>query len=251
MARSKRILRRLHRWLGLVLAAQLLAWFASGLYFTWHPIEEIRGEHLLSDPAPVAPGDWPALVSPGRAWEAMRAELPADAVLRGLSVVEHDGAASWRVEAVSGGRTLVHLVDGQAGTLRPALTAAEAARLAEGLLLAPARPVSVEWVTEAAADSEIRGRTLPLWRVVFDEPEGLHLYLDPRSREVAAVRTERWRLFDFLWMFHIMDYGSRSDFGNPLLRVAAGSALVLLLTGLLYWWATRRRRRAAVARGPG
>ena len=47
--------RKLHRWLGLLMAAQIIAWMASGLYFSLFPIEHIRGEHLTRDwPAPTA-----------------------------------------------------------------------------------------------------------------------------------------------------------------------------------------------------
>ena len=42
-------LRKVHRWLGLIAGIQLLAWTVSGLYFTLIPIEEIHGDHLLTN----------------------------------------------------------------------------------------------------------------------------------------------------------------------------------------------------------
>ena len=38
--------RKIHRWLGLLVGFQVVAWMLSGLYFAWIPIEQIRGEHL-------------------------------------------------------------------------------------------------------------------------------------------------------------------------------------------------------------
>ena len=51
----RKFFRKLHRWLGLLMAAQIIAWMASGLYFSLFPIEQIRGEHLTREwPAPTA-----------------------------------------------------------------------------------------------------------------------------------------------------------------------------------------------------
>ncbi|MEK9824281.1 MAG: peptidase M4, partial [Gammaproteobacteria bacterium] len=55
---NKLTLRKIHRWLGLIAGIQLLAWTVSGLYFTIIPIEEIRGNHLLTkQPEPVSVAD--------------------------------------------------------------------------------------------------------------------------------------------------------------------------------------------------
>ena len=45
--------RRLHRLLGVVIGLQVLLWTASGIYFAWTDIDEIRGDHLKARPAPV------------------------------------------------------------------------------------------------------------------------------------------------------------------------------------------------------
>ena len=41
-----------------------------------------------------------------------------------------------------------------------------------------------------------------------------------------------WRVFDFVWMLHIMDYDERDDFNHPLLLITAGTALLFVFTGL-------------------
>jgi uncharacterized iron-regulated membrane protein len=103
------------------------------------------------------------------------------------------------------------------------------------------------WVEEAAPDAEIRGRDLPLWKVGFSVPESLNLYIEPWTGELVARRTARWRVFDFLWMLHIMDFEERDDFNTLLLHLAAALGLVLGITGLIYWLMTTRlfRKRAA------
>jgi hypothetical protein len=49
----------------------------------------------------------------------------------------------------------------------------------------------------------------------------------------VAARGDSWRLFDFFWMLHTMDYVGRDDFNNPLVILAAAAAGWIALTGLL------------------
>ena len=47
---------KIHKWLALLMAIQILFWFASGLFFAVFPIERVRSEHAIAAPAP-APVD--------------------------------------------------------------------------------------------------------------------------------------------------------------------------------------------------
>ena len=59
---------------------------------------------------------------------------------------------------------------------------------------------------------------------------------------MLARRTTRWRVFDFLWMLHIMDYDEREDFNHPLLVSASLIALLAALSGVgLYFFRFRKR----------
>ncbi|MBD3647136.1 MAG: hypothetical protein HUJ31_06685 [Pseudomonadales bacterium] len=60
---NKRLIRKLHRWLGIIAAIQFTAWTVSGFYFTLIPIEEIRGEHLLKPGPEISLGAL-SLISP-------------------------------------------------------------------------------------------------------------------------------------------------------------------------------------------
>ena len=67
---NKLLLRKIHRWLGLIAGIQLLAWTVSGLYFTLIPIDEIHGDHILDTEAPaLARLDSVKLISPSRLLE--------------------------------------------------------------------------------------------------------------------------------------------------------------------------------------
>ena len=41
--------RTVHRWLGFFVGIQLFFWTVSGFYFSWHKIEKVRGEDLMSE----------------------------------------------------------------------------------------------------------------------------------------------------------------------------------------------------------
>ena len=74
------------------------------------------------------------------------------------------------------------------------------------------------------------------------------LYISPQTGELVAKRHDLWRTFDFVWMFHIMDYEDRTDMNNTLLRVATWMAVATSATGgwlLLYSFRRRRRARKA------
>ena len=60
-------------------------------------------------------------------------------------------------------------------------------------------------VAVTANDSEYRG-ALPAWRVDFEDGEGRSIYVAADTGAVTARRSTLWRVYDFLWGLHIMDW---------------------------------------------
>ena len=79
--------------------------------------------------------------------------------------------------------------------------------------------------------SELYARPLPLWRINFADRIRTSFYIDPHSAELVTRRHDFWRVFDFFWMLHIMDYQGRQNFNHLLIIVAAGVCLWLALSG--------------------
>ena len=96
---------------------------------------------------------------------------------------------------------------------------------------------------------EIRGRKPPLWRVEFDQWNKPTLYFSPTTGELVSRRHELWRVFDFVWMFHIMDFDERENVNNPLLRIFTWGALLMASSGiwLLFYSFHRKKKNAARA----
>jgi hypothetical protein len=238
MATSVGVWAKIHKWLALLMAIQILFWFASGLFFAWVPIERVRSEHAMAQKAP--------------------APVPLDEAASGLRRLEAAGLA--RAETVEikrvAGRPAA-LVGGH-GT-RPVLyDLATARRLSPIPLTVAARIAEADHAGELRAarvtrigenDTEYRG-ALPAWRVDFEDGEGRSIYVAADTGAVSARRSTLWRTYDFLWGLHIMDWRGHADFNSWLLVIATGLGLVVIITGIIMfpsrlgYTAWRRRRRA-------
>lgn len=125
------------------------------------------------------------------------------------------------------------------------MTREQAIHAARTALITPAETASAELIE--VAPNEYRGGALPAWKVDF--ADATTLYLDPQTAKVNAVRTTKWRIFDFFWMLHIMDYDERDDFNSPLLIIAASFGVITSASGLalavVIYGRRFRRRKAA------
>ena len=63
--------------------------------------------------------------------------------------------------------------------------------------------------------------------------QALRLYFDAETGQLLTRRTRLWRVYDFMWMLHIMDYQGREDFNHPLVQIAAGLGLSVAISGIL------------------
>lgn len=224
------LVRQWHRWIALLIGAQLLLWVASGLYMTAVPIEYIHGDHLVRAQDARLPRD--VTLIPVRAalapFEEVRSARLKTLLGKPVFEVAH-GSGTDLVDARSGER-LTPLRENDARALALAYYAAQ-------------HPIR-ELQLLADAPAEVSGRKPPLWRVTFDDSTDPTLYFSASTGELVAKRHRWWRTFDFLWMLHIMDYETREDVNNALLRVASVIASLLALTGLwLVFPGLRRRMR--------
>ena len=216
------------------MAIQAVIWTLSGLYMTAVHISIIHGDHFIRDqePAPVAARQ---LVSP--------AGVAAAAGAESVSLSGHLEYPVY-VAKTEGGELLF---DAQTGQRLPPPSREQIQRLADQWFTGPEKLVRLTLINEIPG--EIRGRRPPLWRADFDGWNSPTLYLSPATGELLTRRHELWRIFDFVWMLHIMDYDERENVNNWLLR---GFTLLALTTGLsgawLLWFAFPRRRRKAAGR---
>ena len=230
---------RVHKWLALIIGAQLLIWFASGALMSFWPIDEIHGDHLVDRKSIEALPEGTALADPAIYLRADGADRVTLRMLHGRAVAE---------VSRSGG---VVLYDAANGTPLPAIDASLAAAIAQKAWTGAkvAAPTTSKVTT---ASPEYRG-ALPAWRVAFADRDHTSVFVAAETGQIAAVRTANWRLFDFFWGLHIMDWTERDNFNTWWLLAFAIGGLVLGLAGmvlLVIRWPVKRglfRRRSAVS----
>ena len=228
---------RLHKWLALIVGAQLLLWFASGALMSFWPIDKIHGDHLVDRKTVEALPAAASLANPAIYLGSTGADRMTLRMLHGRPIAE----------VIRGSRIL--LFDATTGAPLPPVDAGLAAAIARkawigGDVGAPA----ITRVTSASP--EYRG-PLPAWRVAFPDPDDTSVFVAADTGQIAAVRTANWRLFDFFWGLHIMDWTERDNFNTWWLLAFAIGGLVLGLAGtvlLVIRWPIKRgflRRRSA------
>ncbi len=238
-----RTYRKIHRWLGLVVGIQLILWTASGLFFSLNPIAKVRGETEAPEPPPL--DSIAALASPSGALKELRHRHPQAEVLTVVLRPHLDGSI-YEISFIEDGQPRWVIAAPSSGELRPAIDRDEAVAIAQREYLLKSPVADVTLVTEADPGSEYRERPLPAYRVTFDDPLGTRLYVSVERGVVTARRNDRWRLFDFLWMLHIMDYQTRENFNSTLLRAVSALGLVTVLSGFALFFVTSPRLRRFV-----
>ncbi len=235
--------RKLHRYLGLVLGVQFLLWTAGGLYFSWSDMDEIHGDHQRH-PAPPLRVNGP-LASPSAVLDRLQTQHPSLAVVS-VQVVDVLGEPLYQVvyQPGPGQPRGVQLASARTGAVRGPLSRAEAVALAKSRFHGPAEVEWVEYLTAAGTHHEYRENPLPAYAVRFKHPSRTTVYVAAQLGTVQKFRNDKWRVFDFLWMLHTMDYSSRDNFGNVLLRAFSGFGLLTIASGFgLYLLSSRTLRR--------
>lgn len=225
--------RRTHKWLALIVGVQVLIWTLSGLYMTAVHIDIIHGDHFIrsAEPRPVDPA---RLFDPVAAARA----VPGAEGLRLHWLLDRPTY----IVSTPGGPALIDAVTGQ---LLPPPGEQQIRQLADHWFTGNEKLLKVALITKVPG--EIRGRKPPLWRADFDGWNKPTLYFSPQTGELLSRRHELWRIFDFVWMLHIMDYETRDNVNNMLLRIFTWIAAATALSGawLLLYGFPRRRRRGA------
>ncbi|MGH8442823.1 MAG: PepSY domain-containing protein [Nevskiaceae bacterium] len=234
--RFRRFLRQFHRWVGLLVGAQVLLWVLGGFIMSVLQLDAVHGDPERARVSPVALDPAAPRVPLGNLLADPRFAGATAATLQAWH-----GRVVYRIERPSG----VQLVNAADGRLLSPLDEAAARAVAATEYAGIGAIAVVEWVAVAEGGApEYRGRELPLWRVRFADARDTTLYISPQTGAVVARRNDLWRAFDFVWMLHIMDYEEREDFNHPLLITTAGTALLFVISGGFMLFFSFRRRHA-------
>lgn len=242
------LIRKIHRYLGLFIGIQFLGWTISGLYFSWNKIDDVHGDHLRKSPHFISASS--PLASPTEAISQLKSQKPVDSI-HSVQLISIVGKPFYQIVYFSGHTEGVHhhthyaLADGATGTLRGSLTQSEAVEIAKDNVLSTAQVTQVELLENTDGHHEYRERPLPAYAVTFKNPD-CTVYVSVERGTFQTIRHDQWRAFDFLWMFHTMDYAGRDNFNNWLLKALSLFGLLTVLSGFVLFVISSRTLKKVV-----
>lgn len=198
-----------HQWLGAIVGLQLLIWVLSGLYMVSIDIEKIHGDHFVNDASPISSQQ--LIPVPAKFAHAKRV-LVTNQLNTPIYIIDN----RWLVNATNGEDIIVdqHYISRRAHALFKGNAAIK--RIAK---------------LDQYPD-ELGGRKRAIWRVDYDAQFNPSFYFSPTTAQLLRKRSDLWRMFDFLWSLHIMDYQAGEDSHNTLLLISSLVALLMVSSGL-------------------
>ena len=224
-AKTSKKIRKAHRYLGLFLGIQFLFWTISGLYFSWTDLDEIHGDHFKKEKEQVS---FSNLINindlefkdPIKSFELREiADLPYYFINDSI------------------------LFNAYNGNLKDSISLEEAIKISNKNILDKYKISSVDKIYEVGNHHEYRGKPLPAFVISYEGAEKLKSYVSIIDGKFQTVRHRDWRWFDFLWMTHTMDYETRDDFNNKLIRAFSLLGLITVMSGFLLWFISSKTVR--------
>ena len=221
--RAMRRFAKWHIWLGWLVGFPILMWTVTGLVMVARPIEYVRGDHLVAEPAAIETSE---LIFPDRLGPVLSVKLDN----------QIDGPA-WIVTEPDGG---TYRYSARDGSVIPPLIEDEARRIASAAYAGEGTLETVKYFPDDVSPMDLRA-PYAAWQAHFSD--GTNIYMRAATGEVVAVRSGWWRVFDFMWGLHIMDLETREDTSHPVLIIFAALGVLGALLGCVLMF---RRRKARV-----
>jgi len=210
------MIRLFHKYLSLVISIQLLLWTVSGIYFAFNKIELVRGEQYLIE---------------HKVSKLDLKEVESSFSGKNVNFVRRLDEWIIKVETDSGfsytdlqGQNLDELNEEEVR---------EVVRQSTKLI-----PLMVQRIDKPEIRAEFRGRNLPIFKVATSTTDNINVYVDAFTGEVTAIRSDSWRIWDFLWGAHIIDYSERENINNFLIKILSILALLSSLSGIVLFFKT-------------
>lgn len=234
---QKRI-RKSHRYLGLFLGIQFMFWTIGGLYFSWTNIKNIRGEDIKKEAKPLnAEGLGLSLNN------LLQAIKKQDTIvyIKSIQIADIIGVPHYQITFNNGKRLKTVLVQTATNEIRLPINKDEAIHIAKNSLKKVAKVTSVEYITTTNGHHEYREKPLPAFAVNFSGGVNTTVYVSSELGTVQTYRNNQWRVFDFLWMLHVMDYENRDNINNWVLRIFSVVGIITIISGFLLFVLTQKR----------
>jgi uncharacterized iron-regulated membrane protein len=226
-------LRKIHKWVGLVIGLQFLIWAISGTAMALLDMNEVSGGDMNEQASPALPAG-------SKAWPAVKKALGDQSVMA-VSMRSLPHRQALQVTTANG----VQLFDTSNGA--PISVDRDlAASIASAAHPASPKPSHITQLTELTLP--VREHELPVWQIDFADEKRSSYYVSGTTGELLERRNDSWRWWDFFWMLHNMDYAKRTSFNHPLIIMVGCAMAWLAVTGFWLLFRTMWRHDFAWAR---
>ncbi len=210
------MIRLFHKYLSLVISIQLLLWTVSGIYFAFNKIELVRGEQYLIE------------------HKVSKLDLKeVESSFSGKNVNFVRRLDEWIIKVETDSGFSYTDLQGQNLDELNAEEVREVVRQSTNLI-----PLMAQRIDKPEIRAEFRGRNLPIFKVATSTTDNINVYVDAFTGEVTAIRSDSWRIWDFLWGAHIIDYSERENINNFLIKILSILALLSSLSGIVLFFKT-------------
>ncbi|MFC5046280.1 PepSY domain-containing protein [Aquimarina hainanensis] len=227
--------RKWHRYLGLLLGVQFFLWTIGGLYFSWTNIDEIRGDNLKKEKTPITIPK--GIIAP---YSQLYNHIPNHTPVLDVRLKKVLDTLYYEVTYTQGHQKQYLLFNAITGKKAKKMSENKAALIAKEKLSIASEITNIERITTTNKHHEYRGRPLPAYAIRFDKPANTTIYVSEPRFQVETFRNNQWRIFDFLWMLHTMDYQERNNMNNWVLRIFSIFGLFTIMSGFLLYILTSK-----------
>ena len=213
--------RKYHKWIMAFIGVQFLFWSISGLYMVSMDIHHIHGETLVKNQHQTL-----ELSKVNFAIASLVDDFPE---ATNISLGKLLDKQVYRFTNGDEGKVAV---DANTGDMIPPIDEVMASKIGKYHYAGSGQVASVRLMTSPLdMPAELSPKHLPFWQVKFDELATPTLYVSEHTGTVVAKRHDFWRLFDWMWRFHIMDYDDGENVSNWFLFLVATFGLLAALSG--------------------
>ena len=221
------LLKKLHKWLSLLVGLQLLLWLGTGLYFNLMDHQKASGNQYRQRPA-VAQVDINRLVEP----QLVIYQAKDVVSLKQVSLLAHPYYLLTHTKGLySHFKSDYSLVDAYTG--KPVVIDIEmASQLAQASYKGKGIIKSV--VKLSPPYDDIPREQNDVWQINYADFIYTSVYIDAGSGRIIKHSNDDKRFVDIFFMLHFMDYGTEGSFNNVQIIIFAIFTLFLSLTGFIW-----------------
>lgn len=235
-----KLVKKLHRWLSVIVGIQLIIWITTGLYFNlisnqWHYSDTYKqvGAAAKHSKQGKCPGNPYPIAGLGLTRAPLSIELKSSILgcyyLVQFRQVFHQYQT---MEAKS--------YSASTGSLLTEMTSEQAVNLAINSYTGPGSVTSISKLPPGKSSNGKQQNRV--FRIDFLDDRNTSVFVHAITREVIRHENDNSRFHKFMFTLHFMDYFTPGNFNNWLLKLFGGMTLMLTITGV-YWLLVRISNR--------